>query len=64
MESLSEDERLAIREFAKKIDITDTNMIMQYGSSAQKNISDFSAAALENVRTRIWDRSVPCLATS
>ncbi|NLO49111.1 MAG: toxic anion resistance protein [Clostridiales bacterium] len=52
MDSLSEDERLAIREFAKKIDITDTNMVMQYGSSAQKNISDFSGAALENVRTK------------
>lgn len=52
MEKLSEAERTAVLEFAKKIDITDTNQIMQYGSSAQKNIADFSGAALENVRTK------------
>jgi uncharacterized protein YaaN involved in tellurite resistance len=52
MDTLSDAERAAVMEFAKKIDITDTNLIMQYGSSAQKNISDFSGAALENVRTK------------
>lgn len=52
MDKLSEAERAAILEFTKKIDIADTNQIMQYGSSAQKNISDFSGAALENVRTK------------
>lgn len=51
-EKLSDAERSAVLEFAKKIDITDANQVMQYGSSAQKNIADFSGAALENVRTK------------
>lgn len=51
-EKLSDAERSAVLEFAKKIDITDANQVMQYGSPAQKNIADFSGAALENVRTK------------
>ena len=38
--------------FAEKIDITDSNLVLQYGAAAQKNIADFSANALENVRTK------------
>ena len=52
LESLSEAEQKAVHDFEAKIDITDTNAILQYGSGAQKNISDFSGAALENVRTK------------
>lgn len=52
MEKLSEAERTAVLDFAKNIDISDTNQVMQYGSSSQKNIADFSGAALENVRTK------------
>ncbi|NLL39916.1 MAG: toxic anion resistance protein [Clostridiales bacterium] len=52
MEKLSEAERAAVLDFAKKIDLSDTNQIMQYGSSSQKNIADFSSAALENVCTK------------
>ena len=50
--SLSPAEQAAVREFAKKIDITDSSQVMSYGSNAQKNIADFSAQALETVRTK------------
>ena len=52
MEQLSDAEKQAIKDFAEKIDITDANSVLQYGAGAQKNISDFSAAALGNVRTK------------
>ena len=50
--SLSPEEQKQIDEFAGKIDITDSALVMQYGSGAQKNIADFSSTALENVRTK------------
>lgn len=46
-----EEERMA-EQFAKQIDITNTNMILQYGAGTQKKMADFSEAALENVRTK------------
>ncbi|MCD8211856.1 MAG: toxic anion resistance protein [Oscillospiraceae bacterium] len=49
---LSDEERKMVEDFSKQIDITDTNMVMQYGSEAQKNISEFSEKALDNVRTK------------
>lgn len=52
VDNLSEEERQAVESFAEKIDITDANQVLQYGSGAQKNISDFSGAALGNVRTK------------
>lgn len=52
MQQLSDAEKQAIKDFAEKIDITDANLVLQYGSGAQKNISDFSSAALGNVRTK------------
>lgn len=52
LSSLSEAEQAAVREFAEKIDILNTEQILNYGSNAQKNISDFSAAALSTVRTK------------
>ena len=39
---LSPAEQKAVHDFADKIDITDTNAILQYGASSQKNISNFS----------------------
>ena len=41
-----------MRSFAEKIDITNTEQVMNYGSAAQKNISEFSDAALNSVRTK------------
>jgi len=52
MAQLSEAEQKAVLEFAEKIDITDTGLVLQYGAGAQKNISDFSGKALNNVRTK------------
>ena len=49
---LTDAEKQAISDFAEKIDITDANLVLQYGAAAQKNISDFSSAALGNVRTK------------
>jgi uncharacterized protein YaaN involved in tellurite resistance len=49
---LNETEQKVVREFSKKIDITDTNAILTYGSASQKNIADFSASTLDNVRTK------------
>ncbi|MCQ2553978.1 MAG: toxic anion resistance protein [Clostridia bacterium] len=49
---LTEQEKAAVEDFYKKIDITDSNMVMQYGAAAQKNIANFSEAALNNVKTK------------
>ncbi len=52
LSQLSEAEQKAVLDFAEKIDITDTNLVLQYGSAAQKNMADFSSSALNNVRTK------------
>lgn len=52
IDTLAPVEQAAVREFAKKIDITDSAQVMAYGSNAQKNISDFSAQALDAVRSK------------
>ena len=49
---LSEAEKQAVAEFSKKIDIGDSNMILQYGAAAQKNVAGFSENALSSVRTK------------
>ena len=48
----TEAERKAIADFSKQIDITDSSMILGYGSAAQKKISDFSDTALGSVRNK------------
>ena len=52
IDRLSPEEQAAVREFAKQIDVTDTNLVLSYGAAAQKNIADFSGAALGKVRTK------------
>ncbi|MBP3318542.1 MAG: toxic anion resistance protein, partial [Ruminiclostridium sp.] len=49
---LSEAERKVVEDFAQKIDVTDSNMILQYGSAAQKSVSEFSENALQQIRTK------------
>lgn len=49
---LTEEEKKAVNEFYQKIDIKDSNMVMQYGASAQKNIANFSESALNSVKTK------------
>lgn len=50
--SLTEEERRMVTDFAAKIDLTNSNMVLQYGIGAQKKIADFSETALGNVRTK------------
>ena len=49
---LTEQERAAVNEFSKKIDVRDTNQILQYGAAAQKSVASFSESALANVRNK------------
>ena len=49
---LSEAERKMVDEFSQKIDVTDSNLVLQYGAAAQKNIAAFSESALNNVKTK------------
>ena len=50
--SLSPAEQAAVKEFSQQIDILNTEQVLNYGSAAQKNISEFSDAALRTVRTK------------
>ena len=49
---LTEEERVAVDAFSKKIDIRDTNQVLQYGAAAQKSVASFSENALNNVRNK------------
>ncbi len=49
---LTEQERKMVNDFAAQIDLTNSNVILQYGAGAQKKMADFSESALENVRTK------------
>ena len=49
---LSEEERQMAEKFEEQIDLTNSNMILQYGAGTQKKMADFSESALENVRTK------------
>ena len=49
---LTNAERKMVNDFSEKIDITDSNMVLQYGAAAQKNIASFSENTLNSVRTK------------
>ena len=49
---LTEAERKMVADFAAKIDITNSNVVLQYGAAAQKNIASFSENTLNSVRTK------------
>ena len=49
---LSEAEKKMVEEFSQKIDVTDSNLVLNYGAAAQKNIAAFSESALNNVKTK------------
>ena len=49
---LTEAERKMVDDFSQKIDITDSNMVLQYGAAAQKNVASFSENTLKSVRTK------------
>ncbi len=50
--ALSKEEIAQVEEFSKKIDINNTNAIIQYGAGPQKKMADFSEKTLENVRSK------------
>ena len=50
--TLTPEERKMVEDFSSKIDLANTNMVLQFGSGAQKKIADFSETALANVRTK------------
>ena len=49
---LSPDEQKMVNDFAEKIDITNSQMVLQYGAASQKKLSDFSETALSRVKTK------------
>ena len=49
---LTEAEKKVVEDFAKKIDVMDSNLVLQYGAAAQKNVAGFSENALASVRTK------------
>ena len=49
---INEAEKKALEEFSKKIDLMDSNLVLQYGAAAQKNVASFSENALGSVRTK------------
>ncbi len=49
---LTEAEKKMVQDFSSKIDLKNTNLVLQYGAGAQKKIADFSESALDNVRNK------------
>lgn len=49
---LTPEEKQTVMQFAQQIDLTNSQMILQYGAGTQKKMADFSENALENVRTK------------
>ena len=52
LSALSDEEQAAVKEFVKKIDVMNSEQVLNYGSAAQKNIAEFSENTLESVRTK------------
>lgn len=50
--AFSEEEQKMINDFSEKIDISNTNQILQYGAGTQKKMADFSDEALASVKTK------------
>ena len=48
----SAEELQQIQAFSSQINISDSNMILQYGAGAQQKLADFSEKALENVKSQ------------
>lgn len=50
--TLTQDEKKMVEDFASKIDLNKSSLVLQYGAGAQKKIADFSESALNNVKTK------------
>lgn len=49
---LSPEEQKMVDDFASRIELSNSNLVLQYGAGAQKKIADFSESALGNVRNK------------
>ena len=49
---LSEEEKQMVKDFVEKIDLNNTNAVLQYGAATQKKMADFSGKALENIKSK------------
>ncbi|MGI5959370.1 MAG: toxic anion resistance protein [Massiliimalia sp.] len=49
---LTPEEQKIVDDFAEKIDLTNSNLVLQYGAGAQQKIANFSDTALQTVRTK------------
>ena len=50
--TLTPEEKKMVADFAAKIDITDPNIVLQFGAGSQQKIANFSDSALQNVKTK------------
>lgn len=50
--TFSPEEEKQIDDFSKKIDLNNSNVVLQYGSGAQKKISSFSEKTLDTVKSK------------
>ncbi len=50
--NLTPEEQKVVDEFASKIDIENSTMVLGYGAAAQKKIAGFSDTTLENIKTK------------
>ena len=55
---LSPEEQKMVNDFAEKIDITNSQMVLQYGAASQKKLSDFSETALSRIKAQLEDHQV------
>ena len=51
-QNLTEEDRKTVENYMSAIDLHNSQLVLQYGASAQKNVADFSEGALKNVRTK------------
>jgi len=49
---LTPQEKQMVMEFVEKIDLSNTNAVLQYGAATQKKMADFSGKALENIKSK------------
>ena len=49
---LSPEEKKLVEDFSEKIDITNSQLVLQYGAAAQTKISGFSESTLDKVKTK------------
>lgn len=49
---LTEEQKKQVDEFVRQIDLTQSNVVLQYGSAAQRKIANFSDNTLQSVKTK------------